>query len=108
MVIKMESKEIAVPESNIQKIDYEIPLKDITVDLENGDKICSNFNPDIPEEGALEDLERTMGELSVLREFITNKMHTRNRSSLELAEEINMGRASYLLNVDDILEEMLI
>ena len=107
MVIKMESKEIAVPESNIQKIDYEIPLKDITVDLENGDKICSNFNPDIPDEGALEDLERTMGELSVLREFITNKMHTRNRSSLELAEEINMGRASYLLNVDDMLEEML-
>ncbi len=107
MVIKMESREIAVPESNIQKIDYEIPLEDITADLENGDKICSNFNPDIPEEGALEDLERTMGELSVLREFIANKMHTHNRSSLELAEEINMERASYLLNVDDMLEEML-
>ncbi|PWB56113.1 MAG: hypothetical protein C3F06_01555 [Candidatus Methanoperedenaceae archaeon] len=105
MVIKMESKEIAVSESIIQKIDYEIPLEDITADLENGDKICSNFNPDIPEEGALEDLERTMGELSVLREFIANKMHTHNRSPL--AEEINMGRASYLLNVDDMLEEML-
>jgi len=59
--------EINVPEGIIQKIDYEISLADITVDLENGDKIHSNFR----------------------------------------AEEINMERLSYLLNVDDMLEEML-
>lgn len=102
MVIKMESTEIAVPESIIQKIDYEIPLEDITADPENGDRICS-INPDIPEEGALEDME-TMENLSVLREFLVNKLHTHNRSSWE---EINMERLSYLLNVDDMLEEML-
>ena len=107
MVNNMESTEIALPESIIHKIDYEIPLADITVDLENGDKIYSNFNPDIPEEGALEDMEKTMGDLSLLREFLANKIHTHNRSSCELTEEINMGRLSYLLNVDDMLEEML-
>jgi len=52
MVNNMESTEIALPESIIQKIDYEIPLEDITVDLENGDKIIPNFNPDIPKEEA--------------------------------------------------------
>ncbi|MCX9081807.1 MAG: hypothetical protein OIN83_06385 [Candidatus Methanoperedens sp.] len=101
----MESTEIALPESIIQKIDYEIPLADITVDLENGDKIYSNFNPDIPKEEALEDME--MGDLSVLREFLANNIHTHNRSSQELTEEIYLERLSYLLNTDDVLEEML-
>lgn len=107
MVNKMESTEIALPESIVQKIDYEIPLADITVDLENGDKIYSNFNPDIPKEEVLEDMEKTMGDLSVLREFLSRNIHAHNKSSWESAEEINMERSSYLLNIDDVLEEML-
>ena len=106
MVNKMESTEIVVPEGIIQKIDYEIPLEDITVNMENEDKIYSNFSSDIPKEGALEDMG-AMENLSVLREFLANKIHTPNRSSWELGEEINMERLSYLLNVDDMLEEML-
>jgi len=107
MVNNMESTEIALPESIIHKIDYEIPLEDITVDLENGDKIYSNFNPDISKEEVLEEMEKTMGDLSVLREFLAKNIHAHNKSSWELAEEINLERLSYLLNTDDVLEEML-
>jgi hypothetical protein len=105
MVNKMESTEITVPESIIQKIDCEISLTDITADLGNGDKIYSNFNPDILNEGALENMEKTMEDLPVIREFLANKIHT--RSSWKMIEEINMERLSYLLNADDMLEEML-
>jgi hypothetical protein len=108
MVNKMESTEIPGPESIIQKIDCEISLADITVDLGNGDKNYSNFNPDILNEGAFENAEKTMVDLPVIREFLANKIHTHNRSSWKMVEEINMERLSFLLNVDDMLEEMLI
>jgi hypothetical protein len=107
MVNKMESTEITVPESIIQKIDCEISLSDITVDLGNGNNIHSNFDHDILNEGALENVEKTMGDLPVIHEFLDNKIHTHNRSSWKMIEEINMERLSYLLNADDTLEEML-
>jgi hypothetical protein len=104
---KMESTEITVPESIVQKMDYELSLSGITVDLGNGDIKYSNFNPDILKEVKLEDMDKTMGDSPVLREFLSNKIQTHNWSSWNMVEEINMERLSYLVNVDDALVEML-
>lgn len=103
----MESTEITVPESIVQKMDYELSLSGITVDLGNGDIKYSNFNPDILKEVKLEDMDKTMGDSPVLREFLSNKIQTHNWSSWNMVEEINMERLSYLVNVDDALVEML-
>jgi len=73
----MEFTEINVPEGILQQNDHKGPFADIIVDVRNGNNIYSNINHDMS-------YEDTLG-----------------------VEEINMERARYLLNTDEILEEML-
>ncbi|MCX9010821.1 MAG: hypothetical protein OIN66_06830 [Candidatus Methanoperedens sp.] len=103
----MEFKEINIPEGIVQQIDYEESLADITVDVENGDNIYSNINLDVLYEDTLEDMEKTLGSVPVFMKFLPKKVLIYNWSSWKRVEKINMERAKYLLNTDEMLEEML-
>ncbi|KCZ71837.1 hypothetical protein ANME2D_01892 [Candidatus Methanoperedens nitroreducens] len=103
----MEFKEINVPEGIVQQIDHEESLADITFDVGNGDNIYSNANPDVLYEDTLEDIEKTLGSVPVFMKFLPKKVLIHNWSSWKRVDEINMERVRYLLNTDEILEEML-
>ena len=83
----MEITEISIPEGIIQQINPEGP---ITVDVGNRDHIYSNVNLDMSYEDTL-----------------PKKGLIHNWSSLKMVEEMNLERARYLLNTDELLEEML-
>jgi len=103
----MEFKEINVPEGIVQQIDHEGPFADITVVVGNEDNIYSNVNPDVLYEDTLEDIEKTLGSVPVFMKFLPKKVLIHNWSSWKRVDEINMERARYLLNTDEMLEEML-
>jgi hypothetical protein len=97
--------EFNVPECSIQLIDHEGSFADITVDAGNSDHIFSNVNIDVSYEDTLEDMEKTMGYVHVFMRYLPKKVLIHNRSSWKMVDEINMERARYLLNTDEILEE---
>jgi hypothetical protein len=103
----MEFKEINVPEGIVQQIDHEESLADITVDVGNGNHIYSNVNLDMLYEDTLEDMEKTLGSVPVFMKLLPKKVLIHNWSSWKMVDEINMERARYLLNTDEMLEEIL-
>jgi len=106
MVNLMECKEIYVPEGIVQQIDHEESLADIRVDVGNGDNIYSNVNLDVLYEDALEEMEKTMGSVPGFMKLLPKQAFIHNWSSWKMVEEINMDRARYLLNTDEMLEKM--
>jgi len=103
----MEFKEIDVPEGIVQQIDHEGPFADIAVDVGNRDQIYSNINLDVSYEDTHEDIEKIMGYVPVFMRSLPKKVLINNWSSWKMDDEINMERARYLLNTDEMLEEML-
>ncbi len=103
----MEFKEINVPEGIVQQIDHEESLADVTVDVGNVDQIYSNVNPDVLYEDTLEDIEKTLGSVPGFMKFLHREVLVHNWSSWKRVDEINMERARYLLNTDEMLEEIL-
>jgi hypothetical protein len=97
--------EFYVPECSIQLIDHEGSFADITVDGGKKDQIYSNVNIDVSYEDTLEDMEKTMGYVPVFMRYLPKKVLIHNRSSWKMVDELNMERARYLLNTDEILEE---
>ncbi|SNQ62826.1 hypothetical protein [Candidatus Methanoperedens nitratireducens] len=102
----MEFKEINVPEGIFQQIG-EGPFADITVDAGDGDHIYPKANPDVLYENTLEDIEKMLGQVPGFMKLLPKKVLIHNWSSWKRVEEINMERARYLLNTDEMLEEML-
>jgi hypothetical protein len=103
----MEFKEINVPEGIVQQIDHGESLADITVDVGNGTNIYPNINPDVLYEDTLENMEKTLGVVPVFMKLLPKKVLINNWSSWKRVDEINMERARYLLNTDELLEKML-
>jgi hypothetical protein len=103
----MEFKEISIPEDIIQQIDHEGPFTGITADVGNVDYIYPNVNLDMTYEDTLEDIEKTMGYVPVFMKFFPKKVLIHNCSSWKMVDEINMERARYLLNTNEMLDEML-
>lgn len=97
--------EFNVPECIVQLIDHEGSFADITVDKGNKDHIYSNVNIDVSYEDTLEDMEKTMGYVPVFMRYLPKKILIHNQYSWKMVNEINMERARYLLNTDEILEE---
>jgi hypothetical protein len=104
---KMEFREINVSEDIIQQIDPEKSLADVTVDMGNGDNIYSNFNIEVLYEDTIEYIENTLETVPVFMRFLPKKVLIHNWSSWKKVEEMNLERARYLLNTDELLEEML-
>ena len=102
----MEFKEINVPEGIMQQIDHERSLIDITVNVGNGNHIHSNVNLDVSYADTLEDIETTMGYVPVFMNFLPKKALIHDWSSWKMVGEIDMERARYLLNTDEMLDEM--
>lgn len=102
----MEFKEINVPEGIIQQIGEE-SFADIAVDSGNGDYLYPNARLDVLYENTLEDMENTLGQVPVFMKFLPKKVLIHNWSLWKRVEEMNMERARYLLNTDEMLEEML-
>ena len=103
----MEFKEINVPEGIIQQFDHERSLIDTTVEMGNGDNIHSNASLDVSYADTLEDIETTMGSVPVFMKYLPKKVLIHNWSSWKKVDEINMERARYLLNTDEMLEQNL-
>lgn len=103
----MEFKEISIPEGIIQQIDHERPFADVAVDVGNVDIVNPNINLDVLYEDTLEDIEKTKGSVPVFMKFLPREVLIHNWSSWKRVDEINMERARYLLNTDEMLEEML-
>jgi|GEM_PF-1792583 len=103
----MEFKEINIPEGMVQQIGHEGSFADIAIDVGKGNNIYPNVNLDVSYEDTLEDLEKIMGSVPVFMTFLPKKVLIQNWSSWKRVEEINMERARYLLNTDEMLEEML-
>ena len=101
----MEFKEINVPEGIIQQFDHEGSLNDITFDVGNGNNIQSNVNFDVSYADTLEDIVTTMGSVPVFMKFLPKKALINDWSSWKMVDEINMERAIYLLNTDEMLDE---
>jgi hypothetical protein len=99
----MEFKEINVPEGIIQQFDHEGSLIGITVDVGNRDNI--HVNLDVSYADTLEDTETTMGSLPVFMKFLPKEALIHDWSSWKMVDEIDMERARYLLNTDEMLEE---
>lgn len=76
----MEFNEINVPVGISQQIDHEGPFADITVDVGNGS-------------------------VPGFMKFSSKEVLVHNWSSWKMVDEINMERARYLLNTDEVLEE---
>ena len=102
----MEFKEINVPEVIVQQIDHEGQFAGITVDVGNVDTVYSSVSPDILNEVTLIDIKKTMGYVPVFMKFLHKKALIHNLSSWKMVEEIDMERARYMLNTDEMLEEM--
>lgn len=102
----MEFKEINVPEGIVRQIDPEGQFAGITVDVGNRDTIYSDVNLDRLNEVTLEDIKKTMGYVPVFMRSLSNKVLIQNWSSIKMAQEINLERTRYLLNTDELLEEM--
>ncbi|SNQ62827.1 hypothetical protein [Candidatus Methanoperedens nitratireducens] len=103
----MEFKEINVPEGIVQQIGHEGTFADITVDVGNGNHIYPNANLDVLYEDTLENIEKMLGQVPGFMKLLPKKVLIHNWSSWKRVEEINMERARYLLNTDEMLEEML-
>ncbi len=73
--------------------------------VRNGDNIYSYVNLDVLYEDTLEDIE-DIGISSCFHGISPQKVLIHNCSSWKRVEEINMERARYLLNTDDMLEEI--
>jgi len=101
----MEFKEIDVPEGIIQQIDHEGPFAGITVDVGNVNISYPNVNLDLSYEDTLKDIEMKRGSVPVFMRYLPKKVLIHNWSSWKKVDEINMERARYLLNTDEILEE---
>ncbi len=101
----MKFKEINVPEGIIRQIDHEGSFADITVDLGNKYRFYSNVKRDSSYEDTLEEMETTMGSVPVFMRFLPKTEFIHNWSSWKMVDEMNMERARYLLNTDEILEE---
>ena len=86
----MEITEISIPVGIIQQIYPEGPFADIAVDVGNIDRVYPNVNLDVLNENIL-----------------PKKGLIHNWSSLKMVEEMNLERARYLLNTDELFEEML-
>src|SRR3989337_4370097 len=103
----MEFKEINIPEGIVQQIDDERVFADIAVDVENVDIFYPNVNLDVSYEDTFEDMEKTMGSVLVFMRSLPKKILIHNWSSWKMVDEINMERARYLLNTDEVLEQKL-
>ncbi len=103
----MEFKEISVPEGIIQQIDQEESLTGIAVDVGNADYIYSNINLDVLYKNTLVDIERTLGSVPDFMKIFPKEVLIQDWSSWKRVDEINMERARYLLNTDEMLEEIL-
>ncbi len=105
----MDFREINVPEGIVPHIDHEV-FADITVDngnVENADIVYPNVNSDMLYEYALEEIEKTLGSVPVSMKLLPRKVLIHNWSSWKGIEEINRERTRYLLNTDEMFEEML-
>jgi hypothetical protein len=103
----MKFEEINVPEGIVQQIDHERPFADITVDVGNVDSIYPNVNFDASYENTLEDIENMLGPVPGFMKLLPKKVLIHNWSSWKRVGEIDMERARYLLNTDEMSEEML-
>lgn len=86
----MEIREISISEGIIQQIYPEGPFADIAIDVENIDNIYSNVNLGVS-----------------YKDTLPKQELSHNWSSWTMVEEMNLERARYLLNTDEMLEEML-
>ncbi len=102
----MEFKEIDAPEGIVQQIGEE-SFAEIAVDAGNGDHIYSNANLDVLYENTLKDIEDMLGPIPGFMKLLPKKILIHNWSSWKRVEEMDMERARYLLNTDEMLEEML-
>ena len=102
----MEFTEINVPEGIVQQICHEGQFAGITVDAGNIDTIYSGVNLDRLYEVTIEDIKKTMGYVPVFMSSLPNKVLIHNWSSWKMAQEIDLERARYLLNTDELFEEM--
>ena len=103
----MEITEISIPVGIIQQIYPEGPFADIAVDVGNRDHIYPDVNLDVSYEDTLEDIEKTMGYFPVSMRSLPKRGLIHNWSSWKMIEEMNLERARYLLNTDELFEEML-
>lgn len=101
----MEFKEINVPEGIVRQIDHKGPFAGITVDVGNAGTVYPSVNIDVSYEDALEDIENTLGSVPGFMRSLPKKVLIHNWSSWKTLDEINMERARYLLNTDEMLEE---
>ncbi len=102
----MEFKEIDAPEGIGHQIN-ERPFADIAVDAGNGDHIHSNGNLDVLYENTLKDIENMLGQVPGFMKLLPKKVLIHNWSSWKRVEKMYTERARYLLNIDEMLEEML-
>ncbi len=103
----MEFKEIYVPEGTVQQIGHEGTFADITVDVGNGDYLYHNANLDVLYENTLEDMEKMLGPVPGFMKLLPKEVLVHNWSSWKRVDEIDMERARYLLNTDEMSKEML-
>jgi hypothetical protein len=102
----MEFKEINVLEGIVQQIGEE-PFADSAVDSGNGNYLYSNANHHVSYDNALEDIEKMLGQVPGFMKLLPNKVLIHNSSSWKRVEEMDMERARYLLNTDEMSEEIL-
>lgn len=103
----MQLNEICIPEGIIQQIDHKVMFAGITKSVGNLDHINTSVNHDVLYEDTLEDIEKTWGSVPVSMKFLPKKVLIHNWSSWKKVDEINKERARYLLNIDDMFEEIL-
>ena|SRR3990170_2919737 len=103
----MDFKEINIPEGIVRQIDHEGQFADIIVNVGNVDVDYPNVSLDTSYENTLGDIEKTLGSVPVFMKFLPKKVLINNWSSWTRVEEMNLERARYLLNTDEISEEML-
>ncbi|NJD78673.1 MAG: hypothetical protein FIB08_16525 [Candidatus Methanoperedens sp.] len=101
----MEFKEINIPEGIIQQIGHEGTFTGIAVDVGNGDYPNSNANLDVLYENTLRDIEKMLGSVPGFMKLLPKKVLIHNWSSWKKVEEMDMERARYLLNTDEMSEE---
>ncbi len=103
----MEFKEINIQDGIVQQIDRDGSFADIEVDTKNGNYLYSNVNLDMLYEDTLEDIEKILGFIPGFMKLFPKEVLVHDWPSWKEVGEIDMERARYLLNTDEMLEEIL-